>query len=310
MERIRNQTIVVGIDGSANSEAALDWAVTEASRRKLRLHLFGAGIRQIRGGEPIYSDWQSDAALTRDALEAADKHLEAALVRARESAPSLIITLESVVDSAAGGLVDLSAEADTIVLGRSGHGPLVGAALGSVALQVVTHAQCPVVVVRASTDDTTNARGVVVGVDGSGGSELALGYAFEQASWRDVPLDVVHTWWTSATRALTPESMSDQVTNQRLTLSETLVGWSEKYPDVEVRTSLPMGPTAFTLTEAADHAELLVVGSRGRGGFRSLLLGSVSQGVLQHATCTVAVVRAPSTNSDMVAGRPSLEVTR
>ncbi len=309
MDSIGNQTIVVGIDGSANSEAALDWAVTEASRRKLRLRLFGAGIRQVPGGEPIYSDWQSDAALTRDALEAADTHLEAALARARESAPSLVITLESVIDSAAGGLVDLSAEADTIVLGRSGHGPVVGAALGSVALQVVTHAQCPVVVVHASTDDTANAQGVVVGVDGSGTSDLALGYAFQQASSRGVPLDVVHTWWTSATRAMTPESMSDQVTNQRLTLSESMVGWSEKYPDVEVRKSLPMGPAAFTLTEAADNAELLVVGSRGRGGFRSLLLGSVSQGVLQHATCTVAVVRAPSANSDMVEGRPSVEVT-
>jgi len=89
---------------------------------------------------------------------------------------------------------------------------------------------------------------------------------------------------------------ADQVTQQQLALSEALVGWSEKYPDVEVRKSLPMGATVFALTEAAKSAELLVVGSRGRGGFRSLLLGSVSQGALAQATCTVAVVRGPSIN--------------
>lgn len=291
MNTIGNQTIVVGIDGSVNSDAALDWAVAEATRRNLRLHLFSAGIRQVPGGEPIYSDWQSDAALTRDALEAADQRLEAALARARESSPQVIITLESVVESAAGGLVELSSRVDTIALGRSGHGPTVGALLGSVASQVVTHAQCPVVVVHASDSDTSNARGVVVGVDGSSVSELAVGYAFEQASMRGVPLDVVHAWWTTATYGLTQEFLKEQANQERLTLSETLVGWSEKYPDVEVRTSMPMGPAVLTLTEAAKSAELLVVGSRGRGGFRSLLLGSVSQGVLAHASCTVAVVR-------------------
>ena len=306
-----NQAIVVGIDGSANSDAALDWAAAEASRRKVRLHLFSAGTRQIIGGEPIYSDWQSDAALTRDALEAADEHLKVALARARESSPQLIITTQSVVGSAAGELVELSSHADSIVLGRSGHGRVAGVVLGSVALQVVTHAHCPVVAVQASTGEaSSNARGVVVGVDGSGGSELALGFAFEQASWRGVPLHVVHAWWTTATYGLTQAYQDELVTQERLTLSETLVGWSDKYPDVEVRTSLPMGPAALTLTEAAQDAELLVVGSRGRGGFRSLLLGSVSQGVLAHATCTVAVVRAQSVISDMVAGRPSLEGTQ
>ncbi len=294
MDTIRSQAIVVGIDGSANSDAALDWAVGEASRRKLRLHLFCAGIRQIPGGETIYSDPQLGATVTREALAAADELLATASVRARRLAPGLTITCESVLDAAAGGLVDLSSEADTLVLGRSGHGPMVGALQGSVALQVVTHAQCPVVVVHASGNATSTPRGVVVGVDGSGVSDLALGYAFEQASWRGVPLDVVHAWWTTATSGLTPDIRTDKVTQERLTLSEAMVGWSEKYPDVKVRESLPMGSAVTTLTEAAKDAELLVVGSRGRGGFRSLLLGSVSQGVLQQATCTVAVVRTRS----------------
>lgn len=294
MDSIGNQTIVVGIDGSENSDAALDWAVAEASRRRLHLHLFCAGIRQIPGGESIYNDFQMDAVVTREARAAADERLAAASVRARELSPDLAVTIDSAVDRAAGGLVELSSRADTIVLGRSGHGPMMGAVLGSVALQVVTHAQCPVVVVHKANGDTSDTRGVVVGIDGSAVSELALGYAFEQASSRGVQLDVVHAWWTTVPRGLTQDIRTDQFTHERLTLSETLVGWSEKYPDVEVRRSLPMGPTVLTLTEAAKHAELLVVGSRGKGGFTSLLLGSVSQGVLQHAACTVAVVRTRS----------------
>ncbi len=296
MDTIGNQTIVVGIDGSANSDAALDWAVAEASGRRLGLHLFSAGIRQLPGGEAIYLDSELDSAVTHEALAAADERLTAASARARELAPELSVTTGSAVDRAAGGLVELSARADTVVVGRSGHGPVVGAVLGSVALQVVTHALCPVVVVHAAEADGAQARGVVVGIDGSAVSELALGYAFEQASLRGVPLDVVHAWWTTVPSGLTRDIKADLFAQERLTLSETLVGWSEKYPDVEVRQSLPMGPTVRTLTEAARNAELLVVGSRGRGGFRSLLLGSVSQGVLQHATSTVAVVRGNGAN--------------
>ena len=154
--------------------------------------------------------------------------------------------------AAAGGLVDLSSRADTIVLGRSGHGRVVGALLGSVALQVVTHAQCPVVVVQSRT-------GPVEGPGSRGErrrlpvSELALGYAFEQASWRGVHLDVVHAWWTTVPSGLTQGIRADQITQERLTLSESLVGWSEKYPDVEVRKSIPMGPVVLTLTEAAEE---------------------------------------------------------
>ena len=294
MKTIGNQSIVVGIDGSANSDAAVGWAAAEATRRRLPLHLFSAGVRQIPGGESIYQDPDLAASITHEAVAAADELLAAASVRARELAPDLTVTLESAVDRAAGGLVELSSHADTLVLGRSGHGPMVGSVLGSVALQVVTHAQCPVVVVHESRADTTDARGVVVGIDGSAVSELALGYAFEQASLRGTHLDVVHAWWSRDPRGLTQDIKADQVTQERLTLSEALVGWAEKFPDVDVRESLPMGPTVFTLTEAAKSAELLVVGSRGRGGFRSLLLGSVSQGVLAHAACTVAVVRARS----------------
>jgi nucleotide-binding universal stress UspA family protein len=286
------QNIVVGIDGSANSDAALDWAVSEATGRKLCLHLFSAGNQQLLASGAMYIDPLLDASLRREALVAADKQLAAAAARARRLSPLVDITTSSAADGAASGLVRLSSDADSIVLGRSGHGSLVGTLLGSVAMQLVAHAHCPVVLVHKSTGDVGVSRGVVVGVDGSSGSELALAYAFERASWRGVPLRVVHAWAATSLVDAPQDVRDDQFHQVQLALSETMVGWAEKYPDVEVLTSLPKDVSPVSaLADVARDAELLVVGSRGRGGFRSLLLGAVSQGVVTHATCTVAVVR-------------------
>lgn len=308
MDPIGHHSIVVGIDDSMNSDAALEWAVAEGTRRNLPLHLFSAGIREFPTGESMYMGAQM-ATFTAEALASIDARLEAAAAHARELSPQLHVTTGRAVDAAAANLVELSSHADSVVLGRSGHGPVAGFVLGSVALQVVTHAQCPVVVVHPSSKDDADARGVVVGIDGSGASETALGWAFEQASLRGAPLDVVHAWWTTSHGGLTQPIIDNQVNEERLGLSEALVGWSEKYPDVKVSTHLPLGPAALTLVEAAKNAELLVVGSRGLGGFRSLLLGSVSQGVLHHATCTVAIVRAHTSTSGTVTGRTAVEKT-
>ena len=169
---------------------------------------------------------------------------------------------------------------------------MVGAVLGSVASRLVTHAQCPVVVVHESSLGRARRGGVTVGVDGSALSEVALAHAFEQASVRRVGLHVVHACGGPAPpldRLRTPSGTRSP--RRGSTLSEALVGWAETYPDVEVRVSMPIGPAVLALTEAARDAELLVVGSRGLGTVRGLLLGSVSRGVLTHAACTVVVVR-------------------
>lgn len=289
----RPHSIVVGVDGSANSDAAVDWAATEAHRRDLPLHLYSAAMRRFQGGDAMIVVPELLETVTAEAQAAADLLLEAASARVREQAPELTVTKERGLDFPARALVDLSSNADTIVVGRSRHGGRVGAVLGSIAQQVVTHAHCPVVVVREPSDEAST-RGVVVGVDGSADSEIALSYAFEQASRRGVPLSVVHVWWNLPSSRITMDFQQDESDHARLALSEALVGWGEKFPDVEVRSSTPRGETVLALTEAARDAELLVVGSRGRGGFRSLLLGSVSQGVLHHAPCPVAVVRASS----------------
>lgn len=294
MDTLSPHSIVVGLDGSPHSDAALDWAVLEAGRRTLPLHLFSAGMRLVPSREAMYDDGRLAAEVTREALDAARGVLATARERAGRLAPGLAVTTEAAADHAAGRLVELSARADSVVLGRSGHGSVIGALVGSVSLQVASHADCPVVVVHEPEGTVESRHGVVVGVDGSAVSALALGYAFEQASRRGVPLHAVHAWWTTVTTGDLRHTRSDMDTQQRLTLSETMVGWSEKFPDVEVHESLPVGAAVPALTEAAGTAELLVVGSRGRGGFRRLLLGSVSHGVLQHAPCTVAVVRPRS----------------
>lgn len=294
MDSIGTQAIVVGIDGSAHSDAALDWAVAEASARGYPLHVVSAGVHRGDGPKAVHDDETVDAAIAREALAAADACLAAATARVRESAPELVVTTESGLDRAADTLLALSVRAHSVVVGRSGHGPVVGAVLGSVASRLVTHARCPVVVVReasrASTGRNTGRSGVTVGVDGSALSELALAHAFEQASVRGVGLHVVHAWWTRATAGQTPDTQRAHIAQEELTLSEAMVGWAEQYPDVPVRTSMPVGPAVLALTEAARDAELLVVGCRGRGSVRGLLLGSVSRGVLKHAPCTVVVV--------------------
>lgn len=289
MDTIGTQTIVVGIDGSANGDAALEWAVAEASSRGIPLHVFSAGVYQGEGPKAVYDDAVVDAQIAREALAAADARLEAARSRVLASAPGLVVSVESGLDRAADTLVALSERAQAVVVGRSARGPVVGAVLGSVASRLVTHAQCPVVLVRARLASAGRS-GVVVGVDGSALSELALAYAFEQASLRGADLHVIHAWWTRATAGQTPDTQRDQIAQEKLTLSEAMVGWAEHYPDVEVHVSMPVGPAVLALTEAAREAELLVVGSRGRGGLRSLVLGSVSRGVLKHAPCTVVVV--------------------
>lgn len=292
MKTIGNNSIVVGLDGSPGSAAALEWGIEEAVRRSLPLHVLCARQGQASLGVGMIDAPELAATFARDAAAHAEALLEAASARAHEAWPALAVTVENSRGYAAARLVELSAHAETVVVGHSGHGSVIGTLMGSVTSQVVAHAECPVVVVREPGENPVVRRGIVVGVDGSAMSELALGYAFEQAASRRSDLEVVHAWWTTVPGGVMNDARMDQVTQEQLTLSESMVGWAEKFPDVEVHQQLPLGPAVVTLVQRSEYAELLVVGSRGLGGFRSLLLGSVSRGVLQQAKCPVAVVRA------------------
>ena len=170
-----------------------------------------------------------------------------------------------------------------IVVGSRGLGGFSGLLLGSVGVQLAAHAGCPVVVVRRDgRADGPEAGRVVVGVDGSHDADRAMRFAFEQASFRGVGLTAVHTYiWPDSTG---PGDMlplvydeDDLRDDERRLLAESVAGWTDKFPDVDVRRSVVRGTAAGVLTHLSHGAELLVVGSRGRGGFTGLLLGSVSQ---------------------------------
>ncbi|HEU4912320.1 MAG TPA: universal stress protein, partial [Actinomycetes bacterium] len=167
---------------------------------------------------------------------------------------------------------------------------------GSTTMYVASHATCPVIAVPM-TSLVPSAKGVVVGADGSELSEAAIGYAFQLASELRSPLTGVHAWFEPVVGTALGSALPVQhdpvlyARDQEILLAESLAGWSEKYPDVDVRRRVVHGPAAAALVEAAVGAQLLVVGSRGRGVVRSLLLGSVSHAVLHLSTVPVAVVR-------------------
>lgn len=290
-QEITKNSVVVGVDGSPASELALRWAVHEARRSHLRLHVVHALETEL-----VLSDKQPLG--TKEEPAGNDPILAAAVDAIRTLAPEVETAPHSVTGFAPSTLIAASVIAGTVVLGSHGRSGLPHALLGSVSQQVAIHASCPVVVVRGNgTPDGIETGPVVVGVDGSEASLPALGYAFAYAASTGCPLVAVHTWWWEPLEgvSLGEPWMGDwtEIADQEETLtSESLAGWSQKYPEVPVRSHVVRGDPVVELLDQSRGGRLLVVGSRGRGGFIGLLLGSVSRRVLKGATVPVAVVRS------------------
>ena len=280
--------IVVGVDGSESGHHAVDWAVDEARSRNLPVHLLSAW----------YSDYGAEALgpVVPTIEDDCQSLLDTTAGPVRQALPDLSVTTQTIHAQPASALIAASRHADTIVVGSRGLGAVREAFAGSTSMQVAAYASCPVVVVREVAADSRTAQRVVVGVDGSDLSVDATGYAFAQAARRGLGLTVLHAWdinaYTSgvAMSAL-PDVWTDLETEQEVITATAVTGWQDKYPDVDVRTHVLQGRPADILVDASEHAALVVVGSRGRGGFRGLLLGSVSRNVLHRAHCPVAVVR-------------------
>ena len=282
--------VVVGVDGSPSSDLALDWAVDEATRRRLPLHVVHVFVQDYPtmtiGIPPVLDDLRAVAHTV----------LNDAVARANRLGPQLQVTSALHTGSAAKFLIEASARADTVVVGTAGRRGLARAVLGSTAAQVAAHSQAPVVVVRQAAPTAVSAdRRVVVGVDGAGGCHDAIGYAFAQASSRGASLTAAHGWWLEYAGDVfavpyTEGEHEELETSQRALVSEAIAGWSEKYPDVEVHQQIVRAEPVGLLTRDSAGADLLVVGSRGRGGFAGLLLGSVSSACAEHAHCPVLVV--------------------
>jgi nucleotide-binding universal stress UspA family protein len=292
-EEHMTSTVVVGHDGSTGSDMALGWALDLAERRRAPVRIVRAFERSMLGIGLGNAYVAEDLTAMRSGAEA---ELTVLRDNARAAHPGLEIDAELVDGDAEHALVQISGRTDTLVLGSHGAGGFSTLVAGSTTMYVATHADCVVVAVP-STAPTSEARGVVVGVDGSAVSDAAIGYAFRHASELGDPLTAVHAWFEPLTSTIVGSALpvrTDPVgftRDQQILLAESLAGWSEKYPDVEVHRRVVHGHPVRALVESAARSRLLVVGCRGHGTMRSILLGSVSHGVLHLATSPVAVVR-------------------
>jgi nucleotide-binding universal stress UspA family protein len=279
--------IVVGYDRSPGARAAARWALDEAFRTGAPVEFFyayewpaWAPAASMIPAPAVWPDGETDQAIK--------EMLDDAVASARLSHPAVRTHVSIVTAGAAVTMIDRSAEAGLIVLGSPGQSAVSGL-LGSVGVAVSAHAHCPVVVVRGRAAPTDP---VVVGVDDSPAAQLALGFAFTQAAQRGVALHVLRAWplqpgtWESR-----PAIVQGLIADAHASLDALVSGWQDRYPQVKVIGEVIVEHPAAALIRASTTAQLLVVGSRGRGALRGMLLGSVSQHVLRHSACTVAVVR-------------------
>jgi nucleotide-binding universal stress UspA family protein len=289
------RVVVVGVDGSRSAQQAVRWAALEAARRKAPLRLVTAHPwdRPPAGSRGGYS-----AAYGEVLRAAARRQLAEAAAVAEQICPGVSVDRQLIVGAPVAVLRAETERAHLLVLGDCGRGAVAGLLAGSVAVALSAHAACPVVVVRAAKGEPVEdrSRPVVVGVDGSPVSENALAFAVDAASARGVPLVAVHTWWdllVDGTMAPLLDWPAIEAEEGEV-LAERLAGWGEKYPDVRVLRRITRDRPAHTLIRESRTAQLVVVGSRGRGAMAGRLLGSVGHAVLHRAHCSVAVVPPPA----------------
>jgi nucleotide-binding universal stress UspA family protein len=289
--RLTSRPVVVGLDGQQPGRIALDWAIDEARWRRTSLRLLHAAPMPLRGR----TSEQSTEMVPRD--EESAHILDEAVDRVRALSPTTPVSTSTGHGDAAVMLVEASKDASCVVVGARTRGALASAFLGSTSVDVAAHAASPVVVVRQLPVVRPNRPGVVVGSDGSAVSTAAIAEGFRQADERGLPLTVVHAWFLDPGMGLAALQSEDALRAageaEHALAAEALAGWSEKYPDVMLHHEVINAHPVQALVERSDGAALVIVGSRGRGGFGGLLMGSVSQGVLHHAHCPVMVVKAP-----------------
>ncbi|GGS57571.1 universal stress protein [Streptomyces violaceus] len=286
--------ITAGVDGSQESLAALAWAAREAVRRGLTLRVVHAW--RVQSPEVI------ESAITGDADSQAERVHNAVTEAVRtvtERHPDLDVTADVVEGPAVDTLVAAAADAELLVLGSRGHGPIVGFLLGSVGQQVIAGAARPVVLVRAGDEPSAEAAGreIVVGQQGDPeDSADALRFAFETAAARGATVRAVRAWTLPPVFAYSPGSLKllDEAGGlepyEKKALAAAVRPWRERFPDVPVTEHVEMGSAGQVLLSVAGTAQLMVVGRRAHRTAVGARIGSVAHGVLHHADCPVAVV--------------------
>ncbi|MFI6094934.1 universal stress protein [Lentzea sp. NPDC051213] len=277
--------VVAGVDGSSSALAAVMWAADECARRCAPLRLVHAF--SLLTEEHLAVTGTGDD-VRRAAEERAVARLTEAAAAARATEPEVEVATETLSGGATSLLIEESRRARLLVLGAQGIGNVRGLLVGSTAAALASHGRCPLVIVRglAAVDGP-----IVVGHDGSPTSEAALAFAFEAASLRGARLTVIlcrpgftveSAYHTSRFAAARDAAEDDD--------REVLARWQNRYPDVRVERAVPRDRPVRVLMRYGAEAQLLVVGSHGRGGFDGMLLGSTSQALVSHAPCPLVVV--------------------
>ena len=267
----RESSIVVAVDGSPESDAAIAWAASEGAMRAAPVtlvHVISPVLISVPV-EPMFNppEWYERSAAK--ILASAEETLRSSLSGARPPDVRTVTAHAALVPA----LLEASGSAQLVVVGNRGRGRLARLLLGSVSSGLLHHARCPVAVIRAEADTPPQDGPIVVGIDGSRQSEAATALAFDEASRRRVNLIALHAWRDVGSDLIMQADWHQYKAEGRALLAKHLAGWQKRYPDVTVEQELVCDAPAFWLAEASRRAQLVVVGSRGRGGFAGMLFG-------------------------------------
>ncbi|MGW0179445.1 universal stress protein [Nocardia sp. NPDC003345] len=287
------RVILAAVDGSPGSYRAAAWAASEAGLYGCGLHLLNSWV--------IPAAFGAGAALSESELRRMHddgEHIvtEAArIARGATGDPDLKVTTETTDVLITPALVGRSDSLRMLVVGSRGLGAFQRSLLGSVSTAVTHHARCPVAVVHADTplDAAAAGRPVLVGVDGSDNSVPAVELAFDEAARRGVGVVALHAWSDTSGLDIPVRDWDGARASAEALLAESLAGYAQRYPDLEVRRIVTADRPVRSLLDASVDAQLLVVGSHGRGGFAGMLLGSTSNALLHSVDTPMIIVRGP-----------------
>lgn len=281
-----NKPLTVGVDGSDASLRALDWAVAEADRHHLPLHIVHAALweRYTRAAPSFGTGRPGRWVLAENIVGSARE-------RVARLGPDVLVTAEVLLDDPVGALLRAAPESSALVVGNRGRGELSDMLLGSVGLGVAGRAPSPVVVVRGAEPNVRGEFGrVSLGVGERGESAAAVRWAFRAAKARGAELNALHAWRRTDTQKDDEEAAGQEAARAGGVADAALDEVRADFPEVTVRSGTAEARARSVLLEAAGSSDLLVVGAHHRGGGPGLQLGSVNHALLHHAPCPVAVV--------------------
>ncbi|BBX03419.1 universal stress protein [Mycolicibacterium moriokaense] len=283
--------ILVGVDGSPESEAAIRWATHEAV-------LHNQPVTLLHAIPPVVVSWpvayletsfaEAQEHFAREVLDKAQKTVQASV---GEAQPPDVRTEVMHVDPPS-ALATASRDAYMTVAGSRGLGAISRTILGSVSGGLLHHGHGPIVIIPTDQAPADSSAPVLLGVDGSPASEDATALAFDEASRRGVDLVALHAWSDVGVFPVLGMDWHKYEEEGHEVLGERLAGWQEQYPDVHIQRRIVCDQPARWLIEESEKAQLVVLGSHGRGGLAGMLVGSVSSKVAQASKAPVIVVRA------------------